>query len=254
MYNKFFNQNQRHNKMKYIGMLLIAILFLGCSVLPPLGTPFSAEDPTINGNGDFTEEIMISSTKKRYWMSYKVALEAGGYTVEKVEDKEKFPNFKTIELTTPEANVTANTIFWKEGRIYANSLCTSFFNRLSITHAHRQHAQKQTNIAGGLVSAILGLSGVPSAVVGGAGALFNGAESSFDAYNTSFLATPNVDQMQALVRKTQQKISSDVNESKLEYVSDVLMRLNEYSYPCSFTGMQNLLDSSINEKITNLEK
>lgn len=78
--------------MKYFVFFLPLILLVGCAKFPKYQTPFSVEDPSIKGDKLFANGIMISSTQKRYWYSYRYALERGGYTV---EADASFPFFKT---------------------------------------------------------------------------------------------------------------------------------------------------------------
>lgn len=233
--------------MKSIVILLLVLVLSGCSKFTSYQTPFSIEDPSIKGENLFAGGTMISSTKKRYWFSYRYALEKGGYIV--VDDKD-FPYFKTIGFRAPVENKDANYQFWQEGQAYARSLCSDFFRRISLAKAHRDHAQKQTNIVGGIITAGMGLASASPEVVGGTGLLFSGAESSFDAYNASYLVTPDLGLMEALVRAIQNKRDETVTKNDLLHVSDTINQLNEYVYPCTYTGMQALLDDSLGKKVT----
>lgn len=235
--------------MKIMATIFMILFFLGCAKYPKYQTPFSIEDPSIKGENSFAKGIMISSTQKRYWFSYRYALEEGGYIVE--YDK-NFPFFKTIGFTAPVENTEANYQFWKESQVYARSLCSDFFRRISLAKAHRDHAQKQTNILGGIITAGMGLASASPGVVGGTGLLFSGAESSFDTYNASYLVTPDLGLMEALVRAIQNKRDKAVTKRDLVHVSDVINQLNEYVYPCTHTGMKALLDDSLGKKITEL--
>lgn len=233
--------------MKVLILTLSVFLIQGCSFFPMYQTPFSVEDPSIKGEQLYASGTMISSTKKRYWLSYRYALENGGYTV---TDDVNFPYFKTTGFTTPTVNKDANYQFWKEGQAYAKSLCSDFFRRISLAKAHREHAKKQTNIVGGLVTAGMGLASNSAEAVGAAGLAFSGAESSFDAYDASYLVTPDLGLMEALVKAVQNKKSSTITKNDLTYISDTIVHLNDYVYPCTFSGMQALLDNSLNKKIS----
>lgn len=232
-----------------LAMILISSIYLhGCAT--NMQTPFSVEDPSINGEQIFAKGTMVSSTKQRYWMAYKYALNSNGYTY---TDKNTLPYFELTGIGTPTSNKEANFLFWKEGQAYAKTLCSDFFRRISRAKAHRDNAQKQTNIAGGVITAGMGLGGASSAIVGATGLLFSGAESSFEAYNSSFLVTPDLGLMEALIRAVQGQIRASVTKDELLYVSDVITNLNEYVYPCTFTGMQALLDDSLNKKLSNYD-
>lgn len=161
-----------------------------------------------------------------------------------------FHSLKPQALTAPIEDKDANYQFWKEGQAYARSLCSDFFRRISLAKAHRDHAKKQTNVVGGIITASMGLASASPEVVGGTGLLFSGAESSFDAYNASYLVTPDLGLMEALVRAIQNKKEKIITKNDLPHVSDAINQLNEYVYPCTFTGMQALLDDSLGKKVT----
>lgn len=233
--------------MKNLVLGLSIFIMQGCSFFPKYQTPFSVEDPSIKGEKLYANGTMISSTKKRYWLSYRYALEQGGYTV--VDDTE-FPYFKTTGFTAPTENKDANYQLWKEGQSYSKSLCSDFFRRISLAKAHREHAKKQTNIVGGLVTAGMGLASSSPEAVGAAGLAFSGAESSFDAYDTSYLVTPDLGLLESLIKAIQNKKSTTITKDSLPHVSDAIMHLNDYVYPCTYTGMQALLDNSLNKKIS----
>jgi hypothetical protein len=190
---------------------------------------------------------MISSSKQRYWLSYRYALEGGGSTV--IAD-DQFPFYKTTGLNTIVENTEANFKFWKEGQAYSKSLCRDFFRRISLAKAHREHAKKQTNIIGGLVTAGMGFASSSAEAVGATGMAFSGAGSGFDAYDSTYLVTPDLGLMESLVKAVQSKKSSEVTADQLTHDADAINHLNDFVYPCTFTGMQALLDNSLNKKIS----
>ena len=236
--------------MKVKAIFLSIILIQGCSSLTKFQTPFSVEDPTIKGKSIAASGTMISSTQKRYWYSYMHALKKGGYDV---EDSNDFPGFTTNGLIGPLQDKDANFQFWKEGQVYAKSLCTDFFRRISLAKAHRDFAKKEVNIIGGLVTAAMGLLSSSAEFVGATGLVFSSTEASFESYDSSYLVTPNLGLMETLVKEMQAKKSREVTKDNLEYVSDVITHLNEFVYPCTYTGMQTLLDSSLNKKIEEIK-
>lgn len=220
--------------MKVIISILILLSLQSCSLFTKYQTPFSVEDPSIKGEKLFAKGSMISSSKQRYWLSYRFALEGGGYTV---VDDEKFPFFKTTSLNAVVENPEANFKFWKEGQAYSKSLCSDFFRRISLAKAHREHAKKQTNIIGGLVTAGMGFASSSAEAVGATGMAFSGAGSGFDAYDSTYLVTPDLGLLEALVKAVQSKKSSEVTPAHLMHLSDAINHLNDFVYPCTFTGM-----------------
>lgn len=227
----------------------LSVLLSACQ--QTVRTPFSVTDPSIEGNTIFTSGGMLQSSQQRYWYSYKVALEAAGY---KAEVKKGEKGGISIAVTglgeAPEGTDTAtataaNDHFFKEGKAYARTLCSEFFARLSRAKAHRDFGRSETNIVSGIVVGGMGLAGVASEAVGGAGLLFSGAESTFEAYDAAFLATPDLALLEQLVRTEQDLVLKEAKVDGIKRVADVISLLNDYVYPCTFTGMKALLDDSI---------
>lgn len=130
---------------------------------------------------------------------------------------------------------------WHTGKAYARILCTDVFRIMSLAAAKRKNARSQTNIFGGLISGGMGLAGVSSEAVGGASLLFSSLDSSFEAYDTAFLVSPDVASVDSLVRASQAKKSEDYDGKAFSTTGEVLVALNDYVHPCTFTGMQSLL-------------
>lgn len=229
-------------------LILLSTLFglASCSLTPSYQTPYSVEDPTIKGEKSFAVGKMITSTNGRYWATYTKALAKAGFTGAD----------SSLTLTTLPSNDAqqVNKLLWKEGTVYARTLCSDFFRRVSRSKSFRDHAKSQTNIAGGVITGLMGLADVNSAVVGGTGTLFSSVESSFDAYNSAFLVTPDLGLIEKLVREKQKAYKAEIDEKDtFEHVTDVIQYLNEYVYPCTFTGMHAILDESLNRRIQDFE-
>jgi hypothetical protein len=255
--------------MKYFSLILAIIALSGCA--NNLRAPFSVEDPTVYGEKNIARGSMIKTSKDRYWASYCNALETSGYKVlyQKPEGKDEndlegcrligrvdgYTAMRVIKAETKSDIFTinkANIQFWKDGKAFARTLCSDFFRRIARSYAHRQHARMQTNVAGGFLTGVMGLFDASSGVTGGTALAFASAESAFNNYDESYLITPNLGLMEALVKTTQREISREVDshQNKLKSVSDVITHINEYVYPCTYTGMQALLDESLNRKLT----
>jgi hypothetical protein len=269
--------------MKYLAIILNLIFLTGC--FPSnWRTSYSVEDPTVKGEKNIAQGSMISTTRDRYWASYCNALEKGGYIVyysqeENPKDDEGAESKHAIKAIdegftscdsfgrdgrtklhvigvkeTKENNKDANLQLWKDGQVYARTLCSDFFRRIARSYSHRQHARKQTNIAGGFISGAMGLAGVSPDAVGGTSLAFSSAESMFNAYDESFMVTPDLGLMEVLVKTAQKSKSESVNDKDIDHVSDVLTHLNEYVYPCTFTGIQALLDQSLDYKLSDFDE
>lgn len=153
--------------------------------------------------------------------------------------------------------------FLESGMAYADLECTYYFTRLDYTHAQRDFAQKETTLVGGLTTALLGLADAGSAVTGGAGAAFGFTSSSFDTYNSAFLASDDVGLLQQLVSSVQNNdkieilrrvTNSDSGASwpdRIDTLDLAVSDLNVYISRCTPIGIRNLLKESIANKTTN---
>lgn len=168
---------------------------------------------------------------------------------------------KARSTNTDSADIRA---FMSAGISYSQSLCHDYFTRLSSTKAHRDFAAKSTNLAGGLTSALMGLTKVASAQVAATGALFSFGEAAFDAYEDAFLVTPNVASLEQLVKRKQReeeiviyrKLNAPTSQrwpDRIEDIDQAERSLNDYIFHCTVNGMRSLLETSIQQRTLSIE-
>ena len=223
--------------------IILAITYLtvsGCGNFPTLQTPYNDRNILVDGPIEVTtprKDIpLLSSQGYRFSDSYKMA-----------KSDPKPENLRQ---------------FLESGMAYADLQCKEYFGRVDLTRAHREYAQKQITLAGRLTTALLGIADAGSAVTGAAGSAFGFTSSSFDTYNSAFLASTDIGLLQDLVTTSQaiEKIkilqrvtsTSGVWPSRIDTFDLALSDLDTYISKCTPIGIRNLLKASILEK-TNRE-
>ena len=224
----------RINKIHYI--LPIIVSCGGCSFFPSLQTPYNDRNPLVDG------PIEVSSPRKNIPL-----LSSQGY---------RFSEAYAVASTDPKQENLRK--FIESGMTYTDLQCSDYFSRIDWTRAQRDYTQKQTTLAGSLTTAMLGLADAGSAVTGAAGSAFGFTSSSFDAYNTAFLASTDIGLLQELVASAQAKdkktllkrvtAASGAWPDRIDSLDLAVSDLNTYIGRCTPTGIRNLLKASIQEK------
>ncbi|WP_288401737.1 lipoprotein [uncultured Acinetobacter sp.] len=149
------------------------------------------------------------------------------------------------------------------GMSYANLLCSEFFDNLTYTKSHRDFAQKTTNLAGGLSSALLGLAQSKASVISAVGSIFGFGQATFNNYNESYIASPDIDTLRSLVKEKMKnsaigiygKLSADTSKKYPERIENFVQaesELNDYIEICTANGMRELVKESVDTKKKNL--
>ncbi|WP_332604786.1 hypothetical protein [Acinetobacter sp. ESBL14] len=223
---------------KIILVFLMGNLATACTLLNPARMQAPAGPPNIivQGTHDFVTGDIIEMQKLVYFNAYANALSAEGVIVNQGKISNKTP---TALSSDP------YRYFYDTGASYWSAICTDYFRRSESTSNQRLNARRQTNLVGGLTSALLGLSNVPSATVGGIGAAFSAVDSGFDAYDNSFLINMNLGLLSGAVFKRMDEIYKANETKKFANSGQVFLALREYSEPCTHTGMKRILDESL---------
>jgi len=217
-------------------IFFLSLLISGCSHFPSLQTPYNDRNPLIDGP--------IEAKVPRRDVPL---LSSQGYTFSDAYAAARF-------------NPTQDKLrkFLESGMTYADLQCSEYFSRIDWTHAQRDFAQKEITLVGSLTTALLGMARAGSAVTGAAGSAFGFSSSSFDTYNTAFLASTDIGLLQQLVMSAQSqdkiKILKRVSETsgiwpkRIDSLDLAISDLNTYIGRCTPTGIRNLLKASIEEK------
>ncbi len=221
--------------------LLPLVFLLGCSAFPNYQTPFSVRNPLIYGGmkakDGTTDTTYLAEKAQAFVDAYKAA-----------RDGESDTTVKRYVGT---------------GITYSHLLCKDYFDKLTFTKAHRDFAKRETNLTAGLASALMGLAKASSAAVAGTGALFSFSEASFDSYNESFIASPDISTLERLVKEKQQEeeaiiykmlnASSGSWPDRIQTLDQAERALSRYIFHCTANGIRILLDSSIQQKVKEVQ-
>lgn len=221
---------------------LVPLAFLvGCSAFPSYQTPFSVRNPLIYGamkaRDGTTDTTYLAEKAQAFVDAYKAA-----------RDGESDATIKKYLGT---------------GITYSHLLCKDYFDKLTLTKAHRDFAKKETNLTAGLASAVMGLAKASSSAVAGTGALFSFGEASFDSYNESFIVSPDISNLERLVKEKQQEeeailykrlnATSGKWPDKIETLDQAERSLSGYIFHCTANGIRILLDSSVQQKAKDVQ-
>jgi len=227
--------------MLRLTLILCATMLSGCSNLTTMQTPFSVRNPLVHGvmsAGGSDTTTYIGEKAQKFVDAYKAA------------------------------NSTANDSTLRDyvgaGITYSHLLCKDYFDRLTLTKAHRDFAKKETNLAAGLAATVLGLAKASSANIAGVGALFSFGGASYDAYNESFIVSPDLSELERLVKEKQLEeevvIYKKLNASsslrwpdRIETLDQAERALSGYIFHCTVNGMRILLSASIQKKTSEIE-
>jgi hypothetical protein len=125
--------------------------------------------------------------------------------------------------------------------------CDTFFRRISEHSNQRRFARGLVNDVGAAVTAVLGLTKVTSPIVGGVGAGFGLADSSFRNYDDSFLVSADLATLQTRVYTEQdtfrEKAMARKDIKRFSHANSIILR---YANFCSYTGMRGLINKSLN--------
>ncbi|CAA6811268.1 MAG: Unknown protein [uncultured Sulfurovum sp.] len=232
-----FNLIKGSDKMRSLVMFSMIFVIIGCSG-SRYQTPFSIDNPLI-------KKKMEAKNKDNNYLGEKAQSFINAY----VEAKKNKRDGRAIRN------------YIDSGITYSHLLCNDYFERLSYTKAHRDFAQKETNLVGGLASGLMGLAQTSSSVLAGTGILFSFAGTSFDSYNESFLLSPNLSMLERLVKERQKEeeivIYKKLNESfekrwpnRIETLEQGERALSGYISHCTVNGIKTLLDAAVQNETT----
>lgn len=220
--------------MRYLIVVTLSALVSGCGMFPSYQTPFSARNPLIDGSleGANKQTTTFLSEKAQSWVDA----------------------YKKLRSEPKKENVRP---YVGSGITYSDLICRDYFERLSLTKAHRDHAKKETNLVGGLTASLMGLAKASASGIAATSAAFSFGSASFDAYDEAFLVSPNIAELEKLVQRKQEQVeiliyrkldSSAKWPDGIESMDEADRALNSYIEICTPNGIRNLLSESIEEK------
>lgn len=93
-----------------------------------------------------------------------------------------------------------NAQLLNEGMDLITSNCMSYFSRLGTADQHLRFGRKETALAGGVIAQMLALASASAKEVGNTAAVFAFASGTMDGYADTYIFSPDVKAVQALVR------------------------------------------------------
>lgn len=136
------------------------------------------------------------------------------------------------------------------GIALTNLYCDIFFRRLAKHATERRFIRGGVNDVGAAVSAVLGLTHVPSAVTGGVGAGFGLADSSFRNYDESFVVSADLATLQGKVISEQKNYRDRLKTQLPTTYPDANNAILGYANLCSYTGMKGMIDRALTQTTT----
>lgn len=253
----------------FFGGVFAFVLLCGCSTLPDdvearYSTPFSSRNPLVDGKlagGNSRENTTMLQEAAVRWIDAYNAVKCATY--KKLRDSSSVVG-DACNGYIDDMNA-AIRLYVGTGLAYAQRTCDVYFSQLTYTKAHRDHAKSHVGLVGGLASGLLGLAKASAASIAATGSIAGFGIASFEAYDSAYLVSPEVETLQALVRKRQQleedEIYEKLNAGATKKWPEAIRSLDEadraldgYIYHCQVNGIRSLFADSVKEKIEKLQK
>lgn len=106
----------------------------------------------------------------------------------------------------PDAGTDSFAKAQKEARGVVDYRCTQYFRSLGRASQDLGYTRQETSLTGGVAAGMLGLAGQSAKVIANTAAMFGFASASMDAYESSYLYSPDVGLVEQLVRENLKKI------------------------------------------------
>ena len=141
----------------------------------------------------------------------------------------------------------------KEGAALVEYNCTLYFDRLGKAQQEIGFTRKETSLAGGVVSGALGLAHATTKTVANTAAAFGFTTSSMDAYQDSYLYSPDVGAVQTMVAARmdifkKDNITTQLDDQKSPTYTGVVSLLTQYEAICQPHGIRALINKAVADK------
>ena len=230
----------------------IAVLISGCStsMLSKYQTPYGVRNPIIVG--EFSPTAQGSTKESETMLADSAQIWVNAYR-----------SAKTMNMGDAGYD-EAIYRYVDTGVTYSKLLCSSYFDRLDFSHAHRNFAQKELGLLGGLSSALMGLAGASSGAIAATGSTFGFGGASFDAYNEAFLFGVDIKKLQLLVKERQSQKESDifgklnaegkVYPESIDTLAQAQRALDDYVFHCTQSGIMELVNDSVGRRADEIKE
>lgn len=208
-------------------MMLAAASLTGCSSLDNLRTDLSAKPPVTG----VEETALINNLFAAY----------ENCSAGKCERVRTSGDQREI-LNVVDAGMTLSDFY-----------CDAFFRRTNQAARKRRFARGASNDVGGAIAAVLGLARAGSALTGGAAAGFSFLDSEYRNYDESFLVDADLSKLRRLVMSAEDNMKKAIYAAPPSSFFAAESTILRYAGLCSFLGMQDLLNESVQEKTSRIE-
>ena len=151
------------------------------------------------------------------------------------------------------SNQAFQSVMLREGMAMIEYRCGEYFDLLGKAVQELSFQRKETSLIGGLVQGSLGLANQSPKTIANTGALFGFATSTQDAFQDSFMYTPDIGSLRGLVTANLSRHSTMIYESfagKALSYGQVMSYLKQYESNCQPATIRDMVNQSINKATT----
>lgn len=124
--------------------------------------------------------------------------------------------------------------------------CDSFFRTLQADKTKGNFARTQANTVGSTAISAMGLAGIATPYVAGAGAALGLLNATFDNVDSTFLVSPDIASLEALVNKAQMLLEQQILvDNPPKTFGQAERAVLGYDHICTYSGMKVLLNQSV---------
>lgn len=156
--------------------------------------------------------------------------------VKKQPITEELKALETNSMKAPNDSALAKA-YLEFAILSARENCLTYIGQLKISQAHRNYVRGTTSQIGGLTSAIMGLSSVSPAVIGGTGAFFGFADTNIDSYNNNYMPSPDISDILEIATKQQNKKLETIRQETNYTYPKARLAVNAYESICTNEGI-----------------
>jgi hypothetical protein len=173
--------------------------------------------------------------------SFADLVDAAGKTV--VENSQATLLAKMTASARSPGDSTAAAALWLSGRSMLDLRCQRYVDSVGMTNQSAANERKQTGLAGGVITALMGLTGSPAKQISGVGSLFSFAGSSMDVYTSTFLFSDAAKSIRTIVELSQNKFLEEVSAPAT--YADAINFLVAYEALCRPPHIRSMIDQAI---------
>lgn len=200
-----------------------------------LGTPKNPVSSFVDPKVNFQDDSEYWFLRDKFEVLSQASLNPGAYDV-------------------PEKQMRA---YMAAGYSVSDFYCRRFFDKTDEAYRRRSFGRATTNDVGTVVQTVLGLANAGKSLITGVGAATGLSDSIWRHYDTAFLISADLGNVEGLVDAEKQNLRTRTLAKDAVLPSDwstAQSAIMQYAKLCSFIGMQRLLNKSTTERTQELNK